>query len=172
MTPPDPACAVPNLPRETFLTIVQHTPLVSIDLICRNPAGEVLLGWRHNRPARGSWFVPGGRIRKDERVAEALQRILQAELGLRCGPLQAVTFQRAWEHLYDDNFAEAPGFGTHYVVLSYELLLDAQQARAVLPDAQHGELRWFTVERLLADAAVHPNSKAYFDPRQGSSGIP
>lgn len=41
------------LSRNTFQTIVQHTPLVSIDLIIKNAQGQVLLGRRNNRPAQG-----------------------------------------------------------------------------------------------------------------------
>lgn len=177
MTPPTtaPDHASPptlQLPQATLSTIVEHTPLVSIDLICHNPRGEVLLGWRRNRPARDSWFVPGGRIRKDERVAQALRRIAAAELGLDPARLPAVEFLRAWEHLYDDNYTGTPGYGTHYVVLAYRLTLDEALARALQPDAQHGELRWFRVDALLADPAVHRNSRAYFDPAIDATRIP
>lgn len=162
----------PQLPRDTLLGIVEHTPLVSIDLICHRPGGEVLLGWRHNRPAQASWFVPGGRIRKGERVAQALRRIASVELGLDADALPPVTFLRAWEHLYDDNFAGAPGIGTHYVVLAYQLTLDEAQAAALQPDAQHGELRWFAPDALVADPQVHLNSRAYFDTGIDATRIP
>ncbi|MFT5815062.1 MAG: colanic acid biosynthesis protein WcaH [Psychroserpens sp.] len=39
---------------------------MSIDLVVRNPVGNVLLGESMNRPLQNSWFVPGGRILKDE----------------------------------------------------------------------------------------------------------
>ncbi|MCK6426696.1 MAG: GDP-mannose mannosyl hydrolase [Burkholderiaceae bacterium] len=165
-TPPE------RLPRDTLLTVVQHAPLVSVDLICRDPDGRVLLGWRRNRPAQGSWFVPGGRILKGERVAAALRRIAAAELGLAAQALPPAEFLRAWEHLYDDNFAGVPGIGTHYVVLAYQLNLDAAQARDLLPDTQHGELRWFEVEALRRDPQVHLNSRAYFDPELDATRIP
>ena len=51
---------------DKFLDVIKATPLVAIDLIIKNSSGFVLLGKRFNRPARGFWFVPGGRIRKDE----------------------------------------------------------------------------------------------------------
>jgi colanic acid biosynthesis protein WcaH len=41
---------------------------------------ELLLGLRNNRPAQGSWFVPGGAIRKGEPRAAALQRVAAREL--------------------------------------------------------------------------------------------
>ena len=36
---------------------------------------EVLPGWRNNLPARNYWFVPGGRIYKDESIRNALLTI-------------------------------------------------------------------------------------------------
>lgn len=168
MHAPSPSPA--RLPRDTLLTVVQHTPLVSVDLICRDPRGRVLLGWRRNRPAQGSWFVPGGRILKDERVGTALLRIAAGELG-RDG-LQARDFQPAgvWQHLYEDNFAGVAGFGTHYVVLAYTLALPEDWTP--VHDDQHGELRWFTADELRCDASVHPNSRAYFDPAIRSTCTP
>src|SRR6267142_1083027 len=99
---------------QEFLRIVEATPLVSIDLIIRNKRGEVLLGWRVNRPAQSSWFVPGGRIRKNERVKEALRRISQCELGVIIGEAKLVG---VFDHIYEDNFLGTPGVNTHYVVL-------------------------------------------------------
>ena len=54
------------LDKDTFSTVIQNTPLISIDLIVENKKGQILLGKRVNEPALGYWFVPGGRIFKDE----------------------------------------------------------------------------------------------------------
>jgi hypothetical protein len=50
---------------------VRNTPLVSIDLIIRDPDQYVLVGLRTNEPAKGKWFVPGSVVRKYERLADA-----------------------------------------------------------------------------------------------------
>ncbi len=63
------------LPLNTFKTIIEHAPLISIDLVVENKQGEVLLGRRNNRPAQGYWFVPGGRILKDELMSDAFKRL-------------------------------------------------------------------------------------------------
>jgi colanic acid biosynthesis protein WcaH len=158
------------LPPEQFLAIVEHTPLVSIDLICRNAQGEVLLGLRNNRPAQGSWFVPGGRIVKDERVGAALQRIAARELGLtQLDPASARPLG-VFQHLYEDNFAGRAGIGTHYLVLGYAIDI-AADAPLVLDD-QHSALRWFSIPELLADAQVHTYTKAYFDAANRSTHLP
>ena len=144
---------------QRFLQIVDATPLVSIDLVIRNEKNEVLLGKRVNRPAQNFWFVPGGRIRKNERVREAFARIFEAELGV------SLSFKEAgligvYDHIYEDNFAGENGINTHYVVLAYACQL--KSARVLKPDAQHGELKWWDVDGLVASASVHENTKAYF----------
>ena len=54
-----------------FLTVVRLTPLVAIDLIVTDGNRRILLGHRRNRPAQGTWFVPGGRITKNETLDAA-----------------------------------------------------------------------------------------------------
>ncbi len=144
---------------KTLLEIVRHTPLVSIDLIVYNPKGEVLLGLRRNRPAQNTWFVPGGRIRKDERIPQALRRIAKAELGLELDPGQA-NFKGVYEHLYEDNFAGEQGISTHYIVLAHEIHLSA--VSGITNDDQHAQLKWWGVSDLVAAPEVHMNTKAYF----------
>lgn len=146
----------------TFQTVVASTPLVAIDLVVRNSRGEVLLGLRVNRPAFGFWFVPGGRIRKNESLDSAFRRITGEELGR--------TFERAnarllgvYEHFYDDGVFANAGSGpdTHYVVLGYCLDLEDGQT-LLLPTEQHQQYRWWPQDELRFSPRVHENSRAYF----------
>ncbi|WP_270792893.1 GDP-mannose mannosyl hydrolase [Aeromonas sp. QDB21] len=146
------------LDRTTFSKIVEATPLVSIDLIVCNQEGQVLLGRRLNRPAQGYWFVPGGRVRKDEMLADAFWRLTKEELGHHISQSSA-HFLGPFEHFYSDNFSEEE-FSTHYVVLGYEL--PWQDTLMSLPVAQHDQYCWFDVEALLADPLVHQHTKDYF----------
>lgn len=153
---PDPGTP---LPPDTFRTVVASAPLVSIDLLVHDLQGRYLVGCRRNPPAQGSWFVPGGRIRKNERIATALRRLQRDELGtaLRLGE---PSFRGVHEHFYETNFAGEAGCSTHYVVLAYAVAL--QGPVSGLPSSQHGQYRWLTPAQLLADADVHDNTKAYF----------
>lgn len=148
------------LRQDDFATVVRSTPLVSIDLIVENAQGEFLLGKRLNRPAQGFWFVPGGRVQKDEPLSAAFGRLTEAELGQRL-PLSAGEFYGVWQHFYDDNFS-GEDFSTHYIVLGFRLRVQARDL--ALPDAQHDAYRWLTPEALLASDSVHDNSRAYFLP--------
>lgn len=146
------------LPTETFKTVVASTPLVSIDLLVRNAAGELLLGERLNRPAQGSWFAPGGRILKNESLDAAFERLTQDELGQ--------TFKReqgkllgVYEHFYDDSvFGDAPD--THYVVIAYALDLSAEQT-VQPPSVQHGRYRWWPLEAMRDETRIHSNTRDY-----------
>ena len=146
----------------TFNTVVASTPLVAIDLVVRNSRGEAFLGLRVNRPAYGFWFVPGGRIQKNETLDSAFRRISRDELG--------TPFERAnarllgvFEHFYDDSVFANTGFGpdTHYVVLSYCLEL-AEDLTLQPPTEQHQQYRWWSQDELRISPRVHENTRAYF----------
>ncbi|MGM0694995.1 MAG: GDP-mannose mannosyl hydrolase [Pseudomonadota bacterium] len=142
---------------DTFHDVVAATPLVSIDLIVEDPEGHVLLGKRHNRPAQRLWFVPGGRIHKNERLDEAFRRLTGEELGCAFERDQA-HFLGVYEHLYDDSvFGDAPT--THYVVLGYRL--PVEPAELSLPLEQHSEYRWWPPAEALNSARVHANTRTY-----------
>ena len=147
------------LNRDDFIAVLQRTPLVSMDLIVRNRQGQILLGLRKNEPAKGFWFVPGGRILKDERLDDAFQRLTQEELGLLCHRKDAV-FRGVFEHLYETNFAGKNGVSTHYVVLAHEL--EWAHAFNALPITQHDKYEWCAPDAILQRPDVHENVKAYF----------
>lgn len=143
--------------KDTFLRVIEATPFVSIDLVIRNELQQVLLGYRRNRPAQHRWFVPGGRIRKNERTQDALQRIAQTELGIPAGQGKLLG---VFDHIYDDNYYGVPDLGTHYVVFAYQF--DINSGTKLNQDDQHARLRWWSVEELLASEEVHDNTKLYF----------
>ncbi|NWK87310.1 GDP-mannose mannosyl hydrolase [Raoultella terrigena] len=141
-----------------FKTIVEHAPLISIDLIIENSNSEILLGERVNRPARGYLFVPGGRIRKDETINEAFIRLTQLELGI-AQSLSSAKFLSVYQHFYDDNFSGSD-FSTHYIVLGYKLFLNNDELK--LPVEQHSSYSWIPKADILNHPKVHDYTKDYF----------
>jgi colanic acid biosynthesis protein WcaH len=145
---------------EDFLTVVRLTPLVSIDLIVTDGHRRFLVGHRRNRPARGTWFVPGGRIAKDESLDAAFRRIVHNELGVASADRSAARFFGVYEHHYDDNFAGVEGVGTHYIVLAHAMTLNGTVPIGRFD--QHSDYLWLAPDELLARDDVHENTKAYF----------
>ena len=148
-----------KLDKKHVLEIIEATPLVSIDLVIRNPSNKVLLGKRNNRPAMGYWFVPGGRIIKNETINQALKRISEVELGQDLST-KAPSLLGAYDYIYEDNFLNVKEINTHYVVLAFVIAL--QQEIEVKSDEQHTELKWWEIDKLLQDQTVHQNTKVYF----------
>ena len=148
-----------ELDAQVFAQVVKHAPLVSIDLILQDPQDRIFFGCRRNQPAKGRWFVPGGRIRKGEGLDQALHRIVWEELGVE-SISSAAEFVGVVEHFYEDNFAAEAGYGTHFIVLAYIFILEAPLTN--LPPEQHTEYRWWDIAELIKSPEVHPYTKAYF----------
>jgi colanic acid biosynthesis protein WcaH len=121
-----------------FRTVVRLTPLVSLDLIIRDPKGRTLLGLRTNEPAKGFYFVPGGRVLKNEPLRDAFSRILKSETSY-AETMDQARFVGAFDHIYHANKFGDPDFGTHYVAIA-----------------------WWETSDLLSSATVHENTKGYF----------
>lgn len=151
------------LNHETFMTVLDAAPLVSIDLVIENSEGDFLLGQRVNRPAQGYWFVPGGRILKGESLDDAFSRLSKTELGLALHRGDARLLD-VYEHFYTDSVFGATGEGpsTHYVALGYHLRI-SNALPELLPHQQHTEYRWASTESILVDPLVHHHTRAYFE---------
>jgi colanic acid biosynthesis protein WcaH len=148
-----------RLPPDIYKRVVELTPLVSVDLVLRDPDRRILVGLRMNRPARGYWFVPGGRVGKNETFRQAFRRLTEEELGASLA-FERGRFLGVFEHLYDDNFAEEAGYGTHYVVVAYEVPVRCEELALPACD-QHSAYLWLTEREIVARSDVHDNTKAY-----------
>ena len=145
------------LDKATFSCVLDSTPLVSIDLLVTNTNGQILLGQRNNRPAQGYWFVPGGRILKNESLKQAFARLTSNELG-QSFDISRATLPGPYDHFYDDSvFGDTPS--THYVAIAYRLRVADLTA---LPLEQHSRYKWMDVSDLLLANDVHEHTKAYF----------
>lgn len=126
------------IPDEDWATIVDSMPVPSVDLVVVNGDGEFLLGKRENKPARGTWFVPGGRVLKNESLENAVHRLARQEIGLSVEIEDELGY---YEHFYALSDTESDT-GKHYIPVAYVVSVDGTQA--VESDDQHGSLRWFS----------------------------
>lgn len=141
---------------DEWATIVRNVPIVSVDLVIEH-SGGVILGRRENEPAKGEWFVPGGRVQKFESLTDAVHRIAREELGID------VTIRRqlgVYEHMYDESDV-SEGNGKHYVANAYVVQVTGESSLSA--DEQHDSLRVFDdppedlhpyVEAYLRDAGI------------------
>ena len=139
---------------QIFKTVVDSTPLVSIDILLKKD-NKVLLGRRVNKPAQGYFFSIGGRINKNETIDNAMARVALNEINidLKSTP----EFIGVFEHFYNDSMYE--NVSTHYVNIAYEYEVEEVLS---LPTEQHSEYKWFTIDELLKSNQVHNYTKDYF----------
>ena len=130
----------------TFKTVVESTPLVSIDL-CLVFEGKLLMGLRKNEPVKGQWFTPGGRLLKNERWQDGLTRIARTELGLIVSS-DKFQLMGVWDHFYG-NSAVGEDIPTHYVNLPHVYYLEREPEFFI--DQQHSLIRWFDVASISRD---------------------
>jgi len=146
------------LSKSDFQNVIENAPLVSIDLIVCNKVGSFLVGKRLNSPAKGYWFVPGGRVRKNEKIFDAFERLLIEELNITITDTE-VSSLGLYEHFYKDSVFDNK-VSTHYVVHAYKLSLQIEEIS--LPSSQHSNYKWINPEEILSCDDVHDNTKAYF----------
>ena len=149
------------IPRDEYVEIIKKTQIISTDFVIFNRQGQVLLGLRNNEPAKDTWFVPGGKVRINEKIHDAVKRITKQELGTELPGGHDARDLGVYHHVYSNNFANDE-HGTHYIVFAVTITLDGEID--LDRDDQHRSLRWWDVEKLVADPDVHTFTKNYFHP--------
>jgi len=160
-----------RLSDDDFRFIIANTKLVSIDLVFVSPDGAILMGERINKPVQGKWFVPGGRIYKEETIDSALHRITHEEIGIKETNLQNINgvFSGPYDHIYlKDSFngasndSRADNTDTEYIVLGYYANVSRDFISLQnLPEKQHCQWAWIKEDDSEFD--IHENSRRYFD---------
>jgi colanic acid biosynthesis protein WcaH len=122
---------------DDWATAVANVPIPSVDLVVVHNGG-VVLGRRTNDPARGEWFVPGGRVRKGDTLSDSVHRVARDELGVD------VTISArlgAYTHLYETS--DIDGVESKHYVANGFVVDPSDDPLTTAPDAQHAELRLF-----------------------------
>lgn len=137
------------IPDEEWATIVENVPIVSVDLVVECPEG-IVLGKRANEPAKGEWFVPGGRVRKGERLEETVHRIAQEELNIDIEIQESLgTFQ----HFYETSEV---GREKHYVAHGFHVWTETADFDL---DEQHADVDVFEI----VPSNLHKYVQMYLD---------
>lgn len=125
-----------RIENKLYDTIKKSMPIPCVDLLV-NYAGNLLLMLRNNEPGKDLWFVPGGRIYRNESLEEAVKRVLIEETGLQPTKItQVSTIAHMWPE-------------AHTVTTYYKVEVDPDKVR---PDKQHRDYRWINT----MEDGLHP----------------
>lgn len=155
------------LEKSDFKKVVLLAPLISIDL-CILKKNKLLIGQRKNSPAKNFYFVPGGRVRKNEHLDQAINRILLKELGYKFTKKKNLSdnFLGFFEHFYEDNFQDNKNFSTHYVVLAFSLNFDYIIDAFDIPEEedQHSNYIWYDLNHNnKSKLSIHEYTQYYIN---------
>ncbi|AGY56549.1 NUDIX domain-containing protein [Gloeobacter kilaueensis] len=124
----------PYIPQPLYDQILSNLPIACVD-VAIVAQGAVLLVRRKVPPAMGQWWVPGGRVLKDEMMKDAARRKALEEVGIDChvGPII---------HTAETIFPDGPsGIAIHSINSCFFLYPVEANAVPVL-DGFHLEYRW------------------------------
>ena len=146
------------LDKKSFLNIIDKTPLCSIDILIK-VKNKYLFGLRKNRPAKNYYFVPGGRILKNENYESTIKRILKNELSLSIKNIKYKLIG-VYDHIYKDNVFSEKKINTHYFVCA--ILIEFKKELKIKNDNQHYKFILQTKSEVLKNKKIHKFSKIYF----------
>lgn len=132
-----------KIDKKTYKKILELMPIVCVDLVIVNN-GRILLLKRKNEPAKGEWFVPGGRIFKNETLISAVKRKAIEETGLNIRIIKPLIFE---ETFFNKPSITGVKTGAHAISLSY--LVESESDNVKL-DEQSEDYIWIdhTIESL------------------------
>jgi colanic acid biosynthesis protein WcaH len=111
-------------------------PIPCVDLLITFK-GKILLMKRKNKPGRGLWFTPGGRIYLNESLKDAVKRVLNEETGLEPYSINQIgTMSHVWPELQT--------ITTFYKVLA--------SSNEIILNNEHDDYRW--IDKIEKD--LHP----------------
>ena len=86
-----------SIPEKTFQLIKNNIPLSCVDLILVNEKNEFLLVKRKIEPYKNKWCLPGGIVKKGQKLENKLQQVANKELGIKLRDIRPLGF---YEKIY------------------------------------------------------------------------
>ena len=105
------------LPEDDYKKILSTVPIVCVDCLVMNEQKEFLLVKRKNQPLKDEYWVPGGRVHKNEKLASSVHRKMRDEIGVEVEIVRLLGF---FEEIFLETKQNAQG-GVHSISFLYEV---------------------------------------------------
>lgn len=125
-----------HIPEKLYKQILRLVPLPCVDLVIVR-RGRFLLGKRVNKPAKGEWWLIGGRILKGELLPRAVARHIKLETGIT--KLKVKKLLAARETIFRNSAQGPPAHTVNSV-----FLVEVGSDRVSLGDDENKKLKWFS----------------------------
>lgn len=134
------------VPDELYAKIVESMPLLCVDVILHNRVGShLVLVYRNQEPAKGKWWLVGGRLLKGEHLKHAVIRKCKEEVGIEVW--QTPYFIGVYEQFFDSSAQDVPA---HTVNLVYAVEAKSSLTFVKL-DSTSDEFKIVSYDEVLRD---------------------
>ncbi|MFA5125915.1 MAG: NUDIX domain-containing protein [archaeon] len=127
------------IPEPLYKQIMENVPILCVDLLVKN-GDKILLLKRKNKPLKGYWWIPGGRVYKNETLLEAVKRKYFEECGLKTDSVKEIG---TYDYIGSDAVFDDIKTGIHTLSVVFEIKATSDKIKV---DEQHAEYGWFEFE--------------------------
>ncbi len=150
-----------KIPSSDYKKILDNMPVACVDLLIYND-NKVLLVLRKDDPAKGEWFVPGGRIFKNEKLEYGAIRKAREEVGLD------ITLEKqigCFDLFFDKGVFDNIKDGVHTISVVYLCSLKDTKQKIKI-DNTSLDARWFDLKNKKELEKTHPYVQKLIDAAQ------
>ncbi len=147
-----------SITQSLYTQILEHMPIPAVDFVLQNQK-KVLLALRKDEPAKGQWWIPGGRIQKNETLEAAIKRKALQEIGIEVEIIRKIN---CYEVFFDNAPFPEVKTGVHYLSVCY-LIKPKDKNIVITLDKTQEKHKWIDkieptlhpyVKQVLNDAKV------------------
>ncbi|MBA7700025.1 GDP-mannose mannosyl hydrolase [subsurface metagenome] len=138
---------VVKIPEKEYKKILENIPVCCVDIVvCHN--NKVILILRKTKPVKDKWWLPGGRIYKNEKLEEAAIRKVYEEIGLKVRIEKKIG-------VYETMFHDGPfnDFGVHTINICF--LAKSEENPSIKLNKHHLKYKWI----VKIEKDLHPYLK-------------
>lgn len=128
-----------KIPKNTYKKIMENIPILCVDIILKK-GKKILLVKRKNKPLKDVWWIPGGRVFKNETLIDAVKRKCMEELNINVEKIKEIG---TYEYIGQDPFFETIKTGVHTVSVVYLMNYISGEIKV---DRNHECFKWFEIK--------------------------
>lgn len=147
-----------RLSDEEYVRVLNNVVVCCVDcaVVCSD---EMLLGVRTDEPAKGSWWIMGGRMKPGEDPRQTARRVLQREIGLDVQTLDEIEdLNLSISYIWRTRSQPPQDHGCHMVGLYYCIRIgeDKRDALACATNTEFAARRWTPIREVAKNPSYHP----------------